>query len=74
MCDDTGECIPAYWLCDGISDCFYNDDEEFCEGCSDDEYMCDYTEDCIPVDWLCDGDSDCLFGDDEEFCEGTIVP
>ncbi len=29
-CEDTGRCLPASKLCDGISDCLYREDESLC--------------------------------------------
>lgn len=65
-----GRCVHRDWLCDGIKDCEYGDDESDinCGYCRVDEVRCKNGRNCIALDALCDGFTNCQDGSDEEKC------
>lgn len=71
LCND-GECIDKSRACDGVSDCYDGDDEDFslCDlpisGCSHDEFKCSDGY-CIATSRVCDGILDCISGEDEDY-------
>ncbi|WKY14680.1 hypothetical protein Q1695_000312 [Nippostrongylus brasiliensis] len=64
-------CLRAEQLCDGITHCPDDyDEEEHCKkSCADDELRCPSTSLCLPSTAVCDGVVDCETEDDEEDCE-----
>ena len=64
-------CIPIASVCDGQSDCLYNDDERFCDTmvCPG-SLKCRGENRCVSSDSICDGIHDCLYTfDDELLCD-----
>ncbi|CAD7679155.1 unnamed protein product [Nyctereutes procyonoides] len=65
----SNKCIPSLLLCDGVSDCHFNEDESTNESCSDSALMCTSSNSCIPVHERCDGFANCAdFQPDESSC------
>ena len=76
-CPDS-YCVPWTYVCDGIWDCPYGEDEKrnkvcigeiVCEGmfkCNHELYKC------ISLGNICDNKVDCLLHDDEMFCELSL--
>ncbi|VDL74948.1 unnamed protein product [Nippostrongylus brasiliensis] len=64
-------CLRAEQLCDGITHCPDDyDEEEHCKKtCADDELRCPSTSLCLPSTAVCDGVVDCETEDDEEDCK-----
>ncbi|XP_033114108.1 uncharacterized protein LOC117114536 [Anneissia japonica] len=85
QCDGV-TCIPAYWKCDGFTDCTDETDEDNCnaaeeesssqpyaDDCPTNDFYCDYGY-CIPISWVCDGAVDCEDSTDEEDCSPSTTP
>jgi len=82
-------CIDLELICDGVVDCWHEDDNEKDEkGCPTTSpptttttlppclgFVCNETGNCIPSELVCDGKVDCGSGDnsDEEFCPTTTT-
>ena len=69
----NGLCIAESWLCDRVSDCGDNTDEnnEQCQDkCKDNQFQCANGK-CIPGYWKCDYDDDCGDESDEQDCPET---
>ncbi|XP_036616414.1 MAM and LDL-receptor class A domain-containing protein 1, partial [Trichosurus vulpecula] len=67
----ANKCIPSLLLCDGVTDCQFNEDESICSSrhCLDGSLLCPSTNSCIPAFQLCDGFVDCAdFQLDESSC------
>ena len=65
-------CLDWRNICDGKTDCFHGEDEQWCSQlifsrCQNDEYRCHYGGQCIPKSFLKDNrlSIDCLDGSDE---------
>jgi hypothetical protein len=65
-------CLDWREICNGISDCYNGEDEQFCDRlelhhCDPDQYRCHYGGQCIPLIFQEDGAriTDCLDGSDE---------
>ena len=69
---DNQDSIPYTLVCDFISHCSDNSDENFCifESCGLDHFTCG-NQDCIQPADMCDGKLDCTDGTDE-ICELSI--
>ena len=68
-CSDR-RCIPSEKLCDGVTDCKDNSDEQRC-GCRDDQFMCRANRTCILRQFRCDMEKDCPDASDEMGCGET---
>ncbi|OUC49463.1 Low-density lipoprotein receptor domain class A, partial [Trichinella nativa] len=64
----TGEykCLPESMMCDGVSDCERNEDEENCK-CREDQFQCNDGA-CKPWSLYCNSIHDCLDFSDETNC------
>ncbi|GFO29048.1 low-density lipoprotein receptor, partial [Plakobranchus ocellatus] len=67
-CPQSTFCIPLTFVCDGIPDCWYGEEEVDCEVCPKEEVHCNQTY-CIPKEFRCDGHDDCGDGSDETGCK-----
>ncbi|KAG8430507.1 hypothetical protein GDO86_020474 [Hymenochirus boettgeri] len=67
----NGECIPAFWHCDGDRDCLDGEDEVNCSNsnitCLSSEFQC-RNKQCITAKLVCNGQNDCHDGSDEMGC------
>ncbi|KRY71296.1 Low-density lipoprotein receptor-related protein 1B, partial [Trichinella pseudospiralis] len=68
----TGEytCLPESMICDGISDCERNEDEENCK-CREDQFQCNDGA-CKPWSLYCNSMHDCLDFSDETNCTCNV--
>jgi len=67
----SARCIPGYWHCDNVIDCYNGIDEHDCNylhNCSTGEFMCRNSY-CISPFNKCNGIDDCGDGSDELGCE-----
>ncbi|XGW35505.1 hypothetical protein V3C99_019046 [Haemonchus contortus] len=64
-------CLRAEQLCDGITHCpdEYDEQEHCKEECGEDELKCPSTTLCLPSESICDGIVDCDTEDDETNCK-----
>ncbi|CAM4908393.1 unnamed protein product [Rotaria socialis] len=75
-CPRSKLCIPKAWVCDGTSDCGYEDDSDESSNCKINQcdilsgryFQCREDFNCLPVEQKCDGHRDCNFGSDELNC------
>jgi len=59
-------CIDLSFVCDGIMDCYFGQDEFNCNECNEENgFICQSTGDCISLQWKCDGIWDCKNQEDE---------
>lgn len=72
-CRNGKSCVHQSWICDGISDCEDNSDEDNCAGerSKCEGFQCQNRL-CIPKGWECDGTHDCSDGSDEDHCEHKL--
>lgn len=56
-CNNSANCIPDVWICDGEVDCPDGSDELDCVQVCD-EFTCNNSV-CIPLDFVCDGSDNC---------------
>jgi hypothetical protein len=60
-CQSSNNSILWSWICDGITDCPYGDDENDCNyagnetQCDRGQYLCYNRKQCVTSNWLCDG-------------------
>ncbi|CAH1790411.1 unnamed protein product, partial [Owenia fusiformis] len=75
FCNISKQCVHDYQVCDGESDCDYNEDEENCERtCGPNEFQCD-DGNCTDIAFKCDYFPDCADNSDEssELCIETCI-
>jgi hypothetical protein len=74
QCSISKECIPKTWLCDKISDCADQSDENDCVyQCSNQtSFTCDSGQ-CVNMTYRCDGLPNCRDGSDEVNCSKRMI-
>ncbi|XP_071819791.1 transmembrane protease serine 9-like [Apostichopus japonicus] len=70
QCND-GYCIPEYAVCEAYGDCYFGEDENYCETCDSSSHFTCSDGQCIPHTFLCDTYYDCSGGEDETNCSST---
>jgi hypothetical protein len=68
-CLDDSSCIPKENVCNTVSDCGDDSDENGCCFKDPDNFRCVSDSTCVPNNWTCDGEDDCPDGSDEFDCE-----
>lgn len=71
-CSKEKSFINVAYVCDGISDCIFSEDEHSCEFHLKNTFLCFNSEEKIPLYRVCDFISDCTDSSDELFCGKTI--
>ena len=66
-CPTSKQCISKEFVCDGLPDCLFGEDEMNCTVCPTNQTHCNQTH-CLPRDYFCDGHDDCGDGSDETGC------
>lgn len=66
-------CISSQQICDNVTDCPDNSDENACQFsldhlCSSEEFLCRKEISCLPLAFQCDGNADCMDRSDELDC------
>lgn len=66
LCEETQNYISKYYVCDGVVDCLFGEDEMKCQ--KQMYFQCATLSKLIPIHNLCDFFFDCSDMSDEKFC------
>lgn len=68
FCKKSKSFINSIYICDGIFDCPFWEDEKYCKIKTDEEFFCISTNKTINYKLICNHIKDCENGEDENFC------